>query len=110
MAAALLVAQEQVLGVQRVDVGPMRLGLRHRRHRRMLVADERNAEPGEIVLDVGARAEAHASGTSLPGFMSPRGSRARFTSRITATASPCSWATYFSLPKPTPCSPVQVPP
>ena len=44
MPVALLVPQKQILAVRRVDVGPVRRGLLDRRHRRVLVPRERDAE------------------------------------------------------------------
>src|SRR5262249_46837078 len=49
-------------------------------------------------------------GTIFPGFIMFLGSSARFNEAMTSIArDPSSAATYFILPCPTPCSPVQVP-
>mmetsp|Transcript_11009 Transcript_11009/g.36191 ORF Transcript_11009/g.36191 Transcript_11009/m.36191 type:complete len:496 (+) Transcript_11009:321-1808(+) len=50
-------------------------------------------------------------GSTLPGFMSPSGSRLFLISFIVCTApAPSSSSRYFTFPTPTPCSPVHVPP
>ena len=45
MTVAPLVPQEEILAVRGIDIRPVRLGIGHRRHRRMLVPFERDAEP-----------------------------------------------------------------
>ncbi len=46
----------------------------------------------------------------LPGFRMLCGSASLFISRMSGRESPCSLCRCFVLPKPIPCSPVQVPP
>ena len=52
----------------------------------------------------------NAAGISFPGFMMLSGSRVCLIARITSSAAPCSRSRNFSFPRPTPCSPVHVPP
>ncbi len=50
------------------------------------------------------------AGSTLPGFRIPFGSKLALIACISGIRSPCSCSSAPILPRPTPCSPVQVPP